>query len=203
MGQAGLKPAQASRHAPSPWQRVCPPPHPYPAAPLHHVPTAFLHAAPPGTAPTASFPYGFTRRHEILHGASPRPPQRTLAPPRGAAPSNPPNPRMERTPSPNSAFLGYLDVRLVAIATQAETLFAVDPAACVAKLRLFDELSRARPSRQSLSERRCAKRNRQSSKLCCCAVVKQPAVVRWVVLRDCVNPAHLTTCTRSGARRAR
>ncbi len=43
-------------------------------------------------------------------------------------------------PSPNFAFLGYHDARLVVLGTQAERLFTEDPSACIGKLRLFGEL---------------------------------------------------------------
>lgn len=47
---------------------------------------------------------------------------------------------MDTKPSPNFAYLAHHDPRLVVVATKAEALFPVDPAACVAKLRLFGEL---------------------------------------------------------------
>ncbi|MEP7126222.1 MAG: type I restriction-modification system endonuclease [Byssovorax sp.] len=43
-------------------------------------------------------------------------------------------------PSANFAYLGHHDPRLVAVATQAERLFADDANACLIKLRLFGEL---------------------------------------------------------------
>ncbi len=44
------------------------------------------------------------------------------------------------TPSPNFAYLAHHDARLVALATQAEQLFTIDPAATLMKLRLFAEM---------------------------------------------------------------
>ncbi len=43
-------------------------------------------------------------------------------------------------PSPNFGYLAYHDPRLSVLATQAEGLFAVDPSACLGKLRLFAEV---------------------------------------------------------------
>ena len=48
---------------------------------------------------------------------------------------------MTTTPSANFAYLGHHDPRLVAVATQAERLFAEDPNACLIKLRLFGGMS--------------------------------------------------------------
>ena len=44
------------------------------------------------------------------------------------------------TPSPNFAYLAHHDVRLVALATQAEQQFSIDPAVTIMKLRAFAEL---------------------------------------------------------------
>ncbi|WP_437937427.1 type I restriction-modification system endonuclease [Sorangium sp. So ce341] len=44
------------------------------------------------------------------------------------------------TPSPNFAFLGHHDPRLVVVGTQAERYFAEDPNTCLVKLRQFGEL---------------------------------------------------------------
>ncbi len=49
---------------------------------------------------------------------------------------NPPQP----SPSPNFAYLAHHDARLVALATQAEQLFAIDPTAALVKLRGFGEV---------------------------------------------------------------
>jgi uncharacterized membrane-anchored protein len=43
-------------------------------------------------------------------------------------------------PSPNFAYLGHHDPKLVAIATQAEVLYTVAPMATLAALRAFGEL---------------------------------------------------------------
>jgi type I restriction enzyme, R subunit len=47
---------------------------------------------------------------------------------------------LNTTPSPNFAYLAHHDARLVALATQAEDLFARDPNATLTKLRLFGEM---------------------------------------------------------------
>lgn len=47
---------------------------------------------------------------------------------------------MNTTPSVNFAYLAHHDARLVALATQAEAVFASDPPTCIAKLRLFAEV---------------------------------------------------------------
>jgi type I restriction enzyme R subunit len=44
------------------------------------------------------------------------------------------------TPSPNFQFLSHHDAHLVLLGTQAERLFADDPSACLAKLRMFGEV---------------------------------------------------------------
>jgi type I restriction enzyme R subunit len=49
-------------------------------------------------------------------------------------------PPVSPTPSPNFAYLAHHDPRLVAVATQAEVLFPIDPSACLAKLRLLAEI---------------------------------------------------------------
>ncbi len=51
--------------------------------------------------------------------------------------------------SPNFGLLSYHDPRISALGTQADGLFAVDPSACLAELRLFDEV---------LAQRAAAKR---------------------------------------------
>ena len=47
---------------------------------------------------------------------------------------------MNSTPSTNFAYLAHHDARLVALATQAEEVFASDPPTSIAKLRLFAEV---------------------------------------------------------------
>ncbi len=47
---------------------------------------------------------------------------------------------MSIQPSPNFAYLAHHDARLVALATQAEEVFASDPPTSIAKLRLFAEV---------------------------------------------------------------
>ncbi len=47
---------------------------------------------------------------------------------------------MNAKPSPNFAYLAHHDTRLVALATQAEEVFASDPPTSIAKLRLFAEV---------------------------------------------------------------
>ncbi|AKV04339.1 Type I restriction-modification system, restriction subunit R [Labilithrix luteola] len=47
---------------------------------------------------------------------------------------------MNTTPSANFAYLAHHDARLVALATQAEEVFASDPPTSIAKLRLFAEV---------------------------------------------------------------
>ena len=47
---------------------------------------------------------------------------------------------MSTQPSPNFAYLAHHDARLVALATQAEEVFASDPPTSLAKLRLFAEV---------------------------------------------------------------
>ncbi|MBX3197917.1 MAG: type I restriction-modification system endonuclease [Labilithrix sp.] len=47
---------------------------------------------------------------------------------------------MSTEPSPNFVYLAYHDARLVALATQAEAVFASDPSTSIAKLRLFAEV---------------------------------------------------------------
>lgn len=47
---------------------------------------------------------------------------------------------MSSQPSPNFAYLAHHDARLVALATQAEAVFASDPPTSIAKLRLFAEV---------------------------------------------------------------
>ena len=47
---------------------------------------------------------------------------------------------MKPQPSPNFAYLGYHDARLVALATQAEEHFAGDPTVTLFKLRQFGEV---------------------------------------------------------------
>lgn len=44
------------------------------------------------------------------------------------------------TPTPNFAFLAHHDARLVALGTQAEEQFAIDPSVTLFKLRLFGEV---------------------------------------------------------------
>ncbi len=47
---------------------------------------------------------------------------------------------MPSLPSPNFAYLAHHDVRLVALATQAEEHFASDPTITLFKLRQFGEV---------------------------------------------------------------
>ncbi|MFO0589038.1 MAG: type I restriction-modification system endonuclease [Polyangiaceae bacterium] len=54
-------------------------------------------------------------------------------------PAHPSAPRAP-APSPNFSFLSRHDPRLVALPTQAEALFAHDPAACLVRLRAFAEV---------------------------------------------------------------
>lgn len=50
------------------------------------------------------------------------------------------NVQVPSQPSPNFAYLAHHDARLVALATQAEEVFASDPPTSIAKLRLFAEV---------------------------------------------------------------